>query len=66
MSSPVAESTQPDVLIVGGGSAGAALAARLSEDANRRVLPGRPRVCQLTSPRNRLTGAYKSDGLPHS
>ena len=38
MSSPVAESTQPDVLIVGGGSAGAALAARLSEDANRRVL----------------------------
>ena len=66
MSSPVAESNQPDVLMVGGGSAGAALAARLSEDANRRVLPGRPRVCQLTSPRNRLTVAYKSDGLPHS
>ena len=66
MSSPVSESNQPDVLIVGGGSAGAASAARLSEDANRRVSPGRPRVCQLTSPRNRSTGAYKSDGLPHS
>jgi len=64
MSSPVAESNQPDVLIVGGGSAGAALAARLSEDANRRVLPGRPRVCQRTSPRNISAGAYKSDGLP--
>jgi len=66
MSSPVAESTQPDVLIVGGGSAGAALAARLSEDANRRVLLLEAGVCQLTSPRNRSTGAYKSDGLPHS
>jgi hypothetical protein len=31
--------TQPaDVLVVGGGSAGATLAARLSEDPNRRVL----------------------------
>ena len=45
MSSPVAESTQPDVLIVGGGSAGAALAARLSEDANHQP----PRVTGTAS-----------------
>jgi choline dehydrogenase len=39
MSSAAFDLKQPeDVLIVGGGSAGAALAARLSEDPNRRVL----------------------------
>jgi choline dehydrogenase len=38
MSNSVSESNQPDVLIVGGGSAGATLAARLSGDPNRRVL----------------------------
>ena len=31
-------SRRPDVVVVGGGSAGATLAARLSEDPNRRVL----------------------------
>src|ERR1700754_4614372 len=38
MSNSVSESNQPDVLIVGGGSAGATLAARLSMDPDRRVL----------------------------
>ena len=39
MSNPASDPNRPaDVLIVGGGSAGATLAARLSEDPNRRVL----------------------------
>ena len=39
MSNPASALKQPeDVLIVGGGSAGAALAARFSEDPSRRVL----------------------------
>ena len=39
MSNPASDPNRPaDVLIVGGGSAGATLAARLSEDTNRRVL----------------------------
>lgn len=39
MSNPASDLNQPDdVFIVGGGSAGATVAARLSEDPNRRVL----------------------------
>jgi choline dehydrogenase len=39
MNNPSPDLTQPaDVLVVGGGSAGATLAARLSEDPSRRVL----------------------------
>jgi choline dehydrogenase len=39
MSNPASDlNRHEDVVIVGGGSAGAALAARLSEDPNRRVL----------------------------